>query len=119
MFETIQVIIKSRLNCSFHIRAGLQALYKKTLMSVLNFLSYFDWILFYRHLADIGLRKTEQIIAKHFSNLNWLRKHRFCSAASVGVNSIVSLPNYELSDTGQFVFAYGLEFCFPPTKINQ
>ena len=70
-------------------------------------------------MADIELRKTKQITAKHFSNLKWLRKHRFSIAVTVVKNSIVNLPNYELSDTEQFVLAYGLEFCLPPTKINR
>ena len=70
-------------------------------------------------MAEIKLRKTEQITAKHFANLNWLRKQRFGTAASFDENRIVNLSNYELSDTEKFVLSHGLEFSMPPTKINR
>ena len=59
---------------------GLKSLYKKQLHKVQNFLSFFNWICFCRYLAEIKLRKRDQIQAKHFSNLKWMRKQHFGTA---------------------------------------
>ena len=98
---------------------GLKSLYKKQLDKVQKFLSFFDWIRFCRYLAEIEIRKRDQIQAKHFSNLNWMRKQHFGTAASVIESSIVNLSKYDLSDTEKFVLAHGREFCLPPSKINR
>ena len=65
------------------------------------------------------MRKRDQIQAKHFSNLNWMRKQHVGTAAPVTENSIVNLSKYDLSDTEKFVLAHGLEFCLSPFKINR
>ena len=67
----------------------------------------------------LKLRKRDQIQAKHFSNLNWIKKQRFSTAASVTENSIVNLSKYDLSDTEKFVLAHGPEFGLLSSKINR
>ena len=61
---------------------------------------------FCRYLAEIELRKKDQIQAKHFSNLSWMRKHRFGTEASVTKNSIVPCKSIKVRS-----FRYG-EICF-------
>ena len=98
---------------------GLKTLYRKQLDKVQNFLSFFDWICFCRYLAAIEMRKRDQIQAKHFSNLNWMRKQRFGTAAPVTENSIINLSESKLLNIEKFILAHGLEFCLPLFKISR
>ena len=52
-------------------------IYLKLWSKVRQFLSYFDWIYFCRHFANIELIKQKQIYAKYFNPINWLHRQRF------------------------------------------
>ena len=93
-------------------------IYLKLWSNVRQFLSYFDWIRFFRYLANIELIKQKQICTKHFNTINWLRRQRFGSS-NPSVKTICNLSSYNLSETEKFVLAYGLEFCLPPTNIKR
>ena len=100
-------------------RDGLKPLDKKQLNKVQKFLSFFDWISFCRYLAEIEIRQRDQIQAKHFFTLNWMKKQHCGTAASVTKNNMVNLSKHDLSDTEKFVLAHVLEFCQLPSKINR
>ena len=85
---------------------------------VRHFSSFFDWIRFFRYLANIEQIKQKKIRTKHFNTINWLRRQRFGSSNSSG-KTICNLSSYNLSETEKFVLAYGLEFCLPPTNIKR
>ena len=86
---------------------------------VKKFLAYFDWIRFSRYLANIELMKQNQIRAKHFKTINWLRKQRFGSCTSPSGKTIYNLSNYKLSKAETFVLLHGLEFCLPPKNVKR
>ena len=97
----------------------LRPIYTRCWKKVRSFLSFFDWLRFYRYLAQIELVKQKQIRVKHFNTVNWLRKQSFGISVSLSDENIINLSDYNLSETERYVLDHGLGFCLPPSNIKR
>ena len=73
-------------------------------------LTFFDWMKFCRHVAEVDEHKKKQIETKHVLIVNWLVKQRFRSVLNSG-NNICNLSAYVLSQSEKFVLSRELDCC--------
>ena len=81
-------------------------------------LTFFDWMKFCRHVAEVEEHKKKHIETKHFQTVNWLVKQRFRSVSNSG-NNICNLSAYVLSQSEKFVLSRRLDCCLPPTNVKR
>ena len=97
------------------LKGKLRALWQE----VRQFLSFFDFIRFYKYIAIIDKRKERELSIKNEQKLKFLFHQRFGNMVKLNKNTIINLSNYKLFLTEEFVLSHGLNFCLPPNSVQR
>ena len=97
----------------------LKGKFRALWQEVRHFLSFFDFIQFYRYIATIHKRKERELSINTERKLKFLFQQRFGNMAKPNKDTIINLSNYKLSPTEEFVLSHGLNFYLPPHSVQR